>query len=190
MAERPGLRGGLTGWRLACQLGAPPNGQRAEARRATSPMIAASSLGRDHIRQRLVGRSTFVTSRSSARLPIHAYPSLTATLIWSDGIDVQMTAQRESRDIVPARTKARQDVGPRQGSNPESRNQDDRSRGHAREPKGWHRQADLLGGRFFYPSRPATCSTNSASTVTHSFVAPSPCGPHWTLSLLPPRPVE
>jgi hypothetical protein len=39
---------------------------------ATSPMIAASSCGRDHIGQWLVGRSTQVTSRSSAKPPSHA----------------------------------------------------------------------------------------------------------------------
>ena len=39
---------------------------------ATSPMITASSFGRDHIGQWLVGRSTQVTSRSSARPASHA----------------------------------------------------------------------------------------------------------------------
>jgi hypothetical protein len=35
-------------------------------------MIAASSFGFDHIGQWLVGRSTHVTSRSSAKPPSHA----------------------------------------------------------------------------------------------------------------------
>jgi hypothetical protein len=39
--------------------------RRARCAFATSPMIAASSWGRDHIGQWLVGRSTHVTSRSS-----------------------------------------------------------------------------------------------------------------------------
>ena len=46
--------------------------QPADAPRATSPMTAASSCGRDHIGQWLVGRSTQVRLRSSANPPSHA----------------------------------------------------------------------------------------------------------------------
>jgi hypothetical protein len=49
-----------------------PARQARDAPRAMSPMMAASSCGRDHIGQWLVGRSTQVTSRSSARPPSHA----------------------------------------------------------------------------------------------------------------------
>ena len=46
--------------------------QPGAAVRATSPRSAASSCGRDHIGQWLVGRSTQVRSRSSAKPPSHA----------------------------------------------------------------------------------------------------------------------
>lgn len=46
--------------------------QPADAPRATSPITAATSFGRDHMGQWLVGRSTYVTSRSSASPPIQA----------------------------------------------------------------------------------------------------------------------
>jgi hypothetical protein len=50
--------------RVGCRSGGAPR-QAPGAPFATSPMIAASSCGRDHIGQWLVGRSTQVTLRSS-----------------------------------------------------------------------------------------------------------------------------
>src|SRR4029453_2948040 len=58
--------------------------------RATSSMIAASSCGRDHIGQWLVGRSTHVTLRSSANPPSQVWPCSTASLYWSDVYPVAM----------------------------------------------------------------------------------------------------
>ena len=48
--------------------------------RAMSSMIEARSCGRDHIGQWLVGRSTHVTSCSSARPPSQVWPCATASL--------------------------------------------------------------------------------------------------------------
>ena len=46
--------------------------------------ITASSCGRDHIGQWLVGRSTYVTSRSSVRPARKPYPSSTAAFTCSE----------------------------------------------------------------------------------------------------------
>ena len=62
-----------------------------------SPMIAASSRGRDHIGQWLVGRSIQVTSRNSARPRRNAHPCSTPFLYSSDGKPVAMTVVARSR---------------------------------------------------------------------------------------------
>src|SRR5207249_8207442 len=75
------------------EVTSPPS----DARSATSPMITASSVGRDHIGQWLVGRSTYVTLRSSFRPPSQAWPSFTASLYCAHVYPVQMTVLGTSR---------------------------------------------------------------------------------------------
>ena len=67
------------------------------ALRATSAMIAASSCGRDPSASGSSGRSTHVTSRSSARPPRNAQPFCTPSLYCSDGNPVAMTVVGTSR---------------------------------------------------------------------------------------------
>jgi hypothetical protein len=64
---------------------------------AKSPMISASSRGRDHIGQWLVGRSTQVTLRTSFRPASHASPFFTAFLYCSDGNPLQIVVLGMSR---------------------------------------------------------------------------------------------
>src|SRR5438477_781370 len=81
------------GWLARREVTSPPS----DARSATSPMITASSVGRDHIGQWLVGRSTYVTLRSSFSPPSQAWPSFTASLYCADVYPVQMTVLGTSR---------------------------------------------------------------------------------------------
>ena len=89
--------------------------QSDEAPLATSPMISASSCGRDHMGQWLVGRSTQVTSRSSPRPAMNACPSLTASLYWSLENAVQITVDGTSSRRSLVRSAAPRSASPGSG---------------------------------------------------------------------------
>ena len=79
-------------------------------------MITASSWGRDHIGQWLVGRSTQVTLRSSARPPSHVWPSLTASLYCADVYPVQTTVLGTLRRASSVRLAAPRSAAPGSGT--------------------------------------------------------------------------
>ena len=81
-------------------------------------MIAASSRGRDHIGQWLVGRSTQVRLRSSARPPSHASPPRPRPCTCSDVKPVQMTVLGMSRRASLVSSAASRSDAARLGDRP------------------------------------------------------------------------